>query len=109
SLAGKSVGELRIIHTLRREQFERNKAVQRLLPRLIDHAHAAAPETFQDFELRKMWRDLVGRQWRLCNGLLAGEGGLGPEVERHEAAWAKAGGRVGRQRRATLRTFRHRF
>ena len=41
-------------HALRREQFQRDETVQGFLPRLIDHAHAAASEAFEDFKLRKV-------------------------------------------------------
>ena len=81
-----------VAHALRREQFERDEAVQGFLPRLIDHAHAAAPEAFQDFQLRKMRRDLFGRQRRCAAGGVAGEDRFRLQVQRHEAIRAKPGG-----------------
>ena len=60
----KPLGELRIVRALRREQLQRDETVQRFLPRLVDHAHAAAPEAFEDFELRKMRREFLRREWR---------------------------------------------
>ena len=40
-LVGETLGELGISHALRRKEFEGHQAVERLLPRLIDHAHPA--------------------------------------------------------------------
>ena len=75
-----------------------------LLPRLIDHAHAAAPQAFEDFQLRKMRRNLFGRQGRLGGGRVIGKDGFRLQVQRHEAVGAQPGGRVLGQRRAALRT-----
>ena len=104
-LAREAFGELRVAHALRREEFQRDEAVQGFLPRLIDHAHAAASEAFENFELRKMRGDLFGRQRRLRGGRVVGENGFRLQVQRHEAIGAKPGGRVCWQRRAALRTF----
>ena len=48
-LARETFGELRFPHALRCEEFQRHQAVQRLLPRLVNHAHAAAAQAFKDF------------------------------------------------------------
>ena len=54
--------KLRIIRPLRCEQFQRDEAVQRFLPRLVNHAHAATTEAFEDLELRKMRREFLRRE-----------------------------------------------
>ena len=87
-LAGEPLGELRVPHALRREQFQRDEAVQGFLPRLVNHAHAAAPETFQNFKLRKVRGDLFGRQRRLRGGRVVGENGFRLQVQRHETIGA---------------------
>jgi hypothetical protein len=56
--------ELRIVRPLRGEQFERHEAVQRLLPCLVNHAHAATAEAFEDFELREVRSEFLRRQRR---------------------------------------------
>src|SRR5271163_1389804 len=43
--------KLGITHPLRCEEFQCHEAVQAFLPRLIDHAHAAASEAFENFKL----------------------------------------------------------
>ena len=98
------LGELGVAHPLRREQFQRDEPVQALLPRLIDHPHAAASEAFEDFQLRKMRRDLFGRQRRLRGGPVARENRFRLQVQRHQAIGAKPRGRALSERRAALRT-----
>ena len=75
------------------------------LTRLIDHAHAAASETFKDFKLWKMRGDIFGWQRWLSGGRVAGESGLRFQVQRHEAVRAESGGSAFADGRATLRTF----
>jgi hypothetical protein len=104
-LARKTFGKLRVAHAFRRQKFQRHKTIQGLLPRLIDHAHAAASETFKDFKLWKVRGDLFGRQWRLRGGRVAGENGFCFQVQRHEAARTKTFRRVRRQRRAAVIAF----
>ncbi len=101
-LVRKALRELRIRHPFRCQQLERDEAVEQFLSRLVNHTHAAAPETFEDFELREMRRQF-GRRKRLplCGQLrvaLRWHHRLG-----HEATRTKP--RRGRrwQRRAALR------
>ena len=96
-LARESFGKFRVIHAFRREQFQGDEAVQGFLPRLVNHAHAAASETFENFELRKMRGNLFGRQRRLCRGGVIGENGFRFQVQRHETIRAKSGGSILRQ------------
>jgi hypothetical protein len=104
-LAREAFGKLGIAHALRREEFQRDEAVQSFLPRLVNHAHAAASETFENFKLRKMRGDLFGRQRRLRGGRVVGENGFRFQVQRHQAIRAQSGGRILWQRCAALRTF----
>ena len=46
------------------QDFERDEAVQARLPGLIDHAHAAAAEAFEDFELGEQRGDFGRRRRR---------------------------------------------
>ena len=52
--AGEAFGKARVVPDARRQDLERHDAVQLLLPRLIDRAHAAAADELEDFELRKL-------------------------------------------------------
>ncbi len=54
-------GELRVLLALRREDFQSHQPVKPGLAGFIDHSHAATPETFNDFQLRKEFRYGVGR------------------------------------------------
>ena len=54
--------ELRIICTLWREQLQRDEAIQRFLPRLVNHTHAATTEALDDFELREVWGEFLRRE-----------------------------------------------
>ena len=90
----KSRGELRIVCTLRRENFQRNEAVQRFLTRLVNHAHATATETLDDFELREVRCEFLGRQRGYRRGLISGLRGL--HGTDHEAAWAETDDCIGR-------------
>ncbi len=88
-LVRETFGKLRIGHPLRREQLQRDQAAQRLLPRLIDHAHPAAPEKLDDFELRKMRRDFLRRRWRERRRPFARQDGVRHKVQRPEALRAQ--------------------
>ena len=48
-----SFGEFRFALFFRRKNFQRDNPVQSRLARFIDRAHAAAPEAFENFQLRK--------------------------------------------------------
>ena len=63
-LVREALRKLRIVHPLRREQLQRDEAVERFLPRLVDDPHAAAAEAFEDFELRKVRGELLRRLGR---------------------------------------------
>ena len=104
-LACEALGKLRIAHPLGREQFQRDEAVQAFLTCLVNHAHAAAAEAFEDFELRKMRGDLFRRQRRLRGGRVVGENGFRLQVQRHEAIGTQPGGRALLDERAALGAF----
>ena len=53
-------GELAVPILFLGQDFERDEAVQARLPRLVHHAHAAAAEAFEDFQLREQRRDFGG-------------------------------------------------
>ncbi len=48
--AREPLGELRILLLFPRQDFERDETVQARLSCLVHHAHAAAAETFKDFQ-----------------------------------------------------------
>ena len=105
---GETLGEAGVLFALRGEDLDRHQPVQRFLPRLIDHAHPAAPETFQEIEPRKEPGDFFrfGRRRLGCAlqaGVFAAHFGLRGQIHRHEATRAEASRGVGRQRRAALR------
>ena len=61
-LAGKSFGKRRIASKLGREDFQRDGAVERRLPRFIHKAHAALADELQHFQLRKCRAHFFERQ-----------------------------------------------
>jgi hypothetical protein len=65
---GEALGKLGVVDALRSEELEGDEAVQGLLPRFLNDAHAAAAEAFENFKLRKVGGDLPGRQRRLRSG-----------------------------------------
>ena len=101
-LAREAFGEFPVAHALRRQEFERDEAVQRPLPRLVNHPHAAAPETFENLKLRKVGRQFLRRERFPRLGRLRvrlrRRHGLG-----HQTARTQAGRRRRRQGRAALR------
>ena len=100
--AQEALGELRVGALLRREDLQRDEPVQLRLARLIDHAHAAAPEAFQDFQLRKVPGDFGRRRRRLdhlraVRAGFAGCFGVRGQAHAQHAARAKPLRGVGRQ------------
>lgn len=81
--------ELGIVRTLGCQQFQGDEAVEGFLPRLVDDPHAAATEAFQNFELRKMRGQFLGRDRRDRRGVLAAIL-CGSHDLRHETARAEA-------------------
>ena len=67
-LAREPLGKARVLLLLAGQDLQRHEAVQPRLAGLIDHAHAAAPEAFQDFQLREMAGDLLQRRRRFRLG-----------------------------------------
>ena len=53
ALAIEALGELRVARQRIGQELERDKAVEMRLAGLEDEAHAAAPEQFEDLQLRK--------------------------------------------------------
>jgi hypothetical protein len=47
-LAGKPLGKGRVLADRRRQDFQRHQPVEPLLPGLVDHAHPAAADEFQN-------------------------------------------------------------
>jgi hypothetical protein len=79
---------------LRRQNFQGDDPVQLRLACLIDHAHPAAPEAFQDFELGEVFPDFVGRRRRLddfrsVRADAIGGFGLGGQSDAQHAARAE--------------------
>ena len=64
-LAREPLGEARVFLLLASQDLQRHEAVEPRLARLIDHAHAAAAQAFQDFQLREMAGDLLHRRRRV--------------------------------------------
>jgi len=62
-LAGKPLGEGPILADLRREDFQGHQAIEPFLPGLIDHAHPAAADEFQNLQVGKT-RGQLGRRGR---------------------------------------------
>ena len=91
---------------LRRQDLQRHQPVQLGLAGLVNHAHAAAAEAFEDFELREvLWRFPQTRgQWpvdlRAVRTQLRPESPSGQQVQLHEAPRAEPFERVGGQWRA---------
>ena len=52
--AGEAFGKRGVVADAGRQNFQRDDAVQFLLPRLVNRAHAALADEFEDFELRKL-------------------------------------------------------
>ena len=102
--AREAPGERGVAADAGRKNFQRHEAVQFLLPRLVNRAHAALADEFQDFELREQRRQF-GDGRRLERRRLPARGGFVGRALFQQAGGAKPGERAGRQRRAALRTF----
>ncbi len=59
-LAGKARDEIRRERIDWRQDFQRDESIELNLPRLVNDAHPAAPEQFEDLELRQLLRHLRG-------------------------------------------------
>ena len=90
-LPGKALREGRIAAQFRREDLQRDGAVERGLPHLVNEAHATLADEFQHFELRKRGRHLIERR----RGAAAGEAVVGIA---EDARRAIAAGGIGRDR-----------
>ena len=104
-LPREAVGKLRVFLPFRREEFERDETVERYLPRLVNHAHPAAPEAGEDFELREMRGDLLDRRRRQRSGR-TGEQAAGFQIDRRKTTRTKPLGGVRKQRPPATRTDR---
>ena len=56
--AGEALGKIQVAAGTRRQDFQRDEPVQRRLARLIDRAHAALADEFEDFELGKKFGEV---------------------------------------------------
>ena len=74
-LAGEPLGEGRVLADPRREDLQRHQPVEPLLPGLVDHAHPAAADQFQDLQVGEKRGQLgrrgrgTGDRHRLCGAL----------------------------------------
>ncbi len=84
--------------------FSATIAVELFLPRLVNRAHAALADEFEDFELRKFGRKLDDRRWRERRLFGTGDG-VRRRAHFEQAGGAKSGQRAGGERRAALRAF----
>ena len=98
-----AIGKTRVGHAFGRQNFQRDNPIQLRLARLVNHAHAAAPEAFQNFKLRKMRGQFGRRGRRRHRGGFIRKNGLRSEIQRHHATRAEAAGHVLLERRAALR------
>ena len=86
--AGKTLGESRVATAFRRQDLERDKAVKRLLPRLVHGPHAAIANQRDQIELREVRGQFVGPRgsealglgWAGCDGST-----LSPQAHFHKA------------------------
>ena len=102
--ARKPLREIPVVAGTRRENFQRDEAVQRRLARLVNRAHAAFADEFKDFELRKQFGEFGnrGRHERLRAGRRTA---FGRDAALQQAGRAKPLRHVGFQFRAALRAF----
>ena len=103
-LAREATGERGVAANAGRKNFERDDAVQLLLPRLVNRAHAALADEFKHFQLREQRREF-GHRWRRERRRLPARGRLVGRALFQQAGGAKSGQRAGRQRGAALRAF----
>ena len=103
-LPRETLGKLGVAHALGRQKLERHEPVQGFLARFVHDTHAAPPQAFQDFKLRKMRGDLVRRQRRLRGSRVVREHGFRLEVQCHQAIWAQPRRRILAKRCPALRT-----
>jgi hypothetical protein len=75
--AGEAVGKAWVGDALGREEFKGDEAVEGLLPGLVNDAHAAAANEFQDFELREGGGHRFQSRRRRAAGFGAGVSGQG--------------------------------
>ena len=59
-LAGEAFGKGRVVADARRQDFQGDDAVERLLPGFVDRAHAALADESQDFQLGKRLDQFFG-------------------------------------------------
>jgi hypothetical protein len=62
-LPGETLGKTRLRGESREEDFQRNEAIEPQLARFKDDAHAALPDEFQHFEIRKRCGDFLKRRY----------------------------------------------
>ena len=102
--AGEAAGEIQVAARPRRENFQRDETVERRLARLVNRAHAALADEFNDFELGKQLGEIGNRgrneRWRAGR-----HAAFGRDAAFQEAGRAKAFRHVRFQFRAALRAF----
>ena len=102
--AGEALGEIQVAAGPRRENFQRDEAVQRRLARLVNRAHAAFADEFEDFELRKKFGE-VGNRGRHERRRAGRRAAFGRDAALQQAGRAKSFRHVRFQFRAALRAF----
>ena len=101
-LAAEPLREIRIAPRGGGKHLERDPAVQSRLPGLVDRAHAALPEQFDDFQVREERRDL-GHRRRGLTAIRRGGDCFGGKALLEQTGGAKSA-HAGRQRSAALGT-----
>ena len=102
--AGEAFGERGVVADAGRKNFQRDDSIQLFLARLVNRAHAAFADEFEDFKLRKQRREF-GNGGRREGGLFGVRDGIGSRAHLEQASGAKAGERARGQGRAALRAF----
>ena len=91
--AGEPFGKGRVPPDVRRQNFQRDDAVQFFLPGFIDCAHAALADKSQNFELREMGDEFCNRGRDKAGWLSAGVRSRGKRAF-HQALGTETFGRV---------------
>jgi hypothetical protein len=100
--ARETFGECGISANSRRQDFQRDNAIQLLLACFVNRTHAAFADEFEQFQLRKQRRQFGNGWWRERRLFAFGNGVRG-RAHFEQAGGAKSGERTGRKRRAALR------
>ncbi len=103
-LAREAAGKVQVAARPRRENFQRDETIQRRLVRLVNRAHAALADEFEDFQLRKKFCQ-IGDRGRSERRRSRRRAAFGRDAALQQAGGAKPFRHVRFQFRAALRTF----